>query len=97
MTSHCQHLTHCYESHLVCWLQAAYSDIIDDFLNFLEVILEPVEAFPESVILEVQQTEAGVQLTHELGDTDGSAIVACSHNVHSQARLELIKSHRLTI
>lgn len=48
--------------------QAADGQIVNHLLNLLHVVLEAVVAFPQRVVLQVEQTEARVQLVDEVGD-----------------------------
>lgn len=71
------------------WLlgQAADGQVIHHLLDLLHVVLEAVVALAQRVVLQVEQAEAGVQVVDEVGDAQGTTIVACRHAVHRKPRL----------
>ena len=81
--------------HLLLWggcgaigrLQTPYCDVIHNFLHFLEVILESIKTLTESVVLEIEQSEARVQLSDKFGHADRASVVASGYGIHRQPRL----------
>ena len=69
------------------WFETTDGDIVDNFFNFLDVVLEGVVFPPESVVLEVEQPEAGRQLRHKPSDGKGPLTVPQYHTVYRQSGL----------
>ena len=61
--------------------QSSNRNVVDVFFDFLQIILERVEAFAQCVVLQVQKAESGVQLAHETPDSDWSREVLWRHGV----------------
>lgn len=66
--------------------QSADRQVVDDFLDFLDIILESVKAFTQSVVLEVEQAEAAVDVSDESLQHQNTRVVAKCDGVGCEAR-----------
>lgn len=64
--------------------QAADGQVVHHLLDLLHVVLEAVVAFPQRVVLQVEQSETRVQLVDEVGDAERPGVVSRCHAVYRQ-------------
>ena len=67
--------------------QPTNGEIIDNFLNLLDIILQGIKTLPQWIILQVQKAEAPIQLGDKMWYPDRSLIVSSSYTIHSQSWL----------
>jgi hypothetical protein len=65
--------------------QPSQTQIIDDILNPLDIILDRISTLPEDIVLEVQQLEAGEEVLYERTDDEWKGEVAEGDAVGGQA------------
>lgn len=68
--------------------QAADRQVVDHLLDLLHVVFKTVVPLSKGVVLQVEQTEAGVQLVDEVGDAKRSVVVSSCDAVYCQPGLE---------
>ena len=73
---------------LLLGLQAADREVVHHLLHLLQIVLEAVEALPQVVVLQVEQSESGAKLAEELGHTERPQVVPGSHAVHHEPGLK---------
>ena len=66
----------------------AKCDVVENLFDALHVVLERVVASAERVVLQLQQTEAGVELLQESVHSTRTLQVACHHRVHAHTTLQ---------
>lgn len=70
-------------------MKATQTDIINDLFDLFHIVLEGVKALPQSVVLQIQQSESGMQICHKMRDAQRASEIAERDRIGSEAGLEL--------
>lgn len=82
----------------VWWSQTSNADIVDDFFNFLDIILQPIESLAQAVVLQIQQSESSTEVGQETGNLHWTLIIAQCHRIGCkswQFRCQLQNTHQI--
>lgn len=66
--------------------QTPYADIIDNFFDLFDVVLQGIETLAQAVVLQIQQAEARVQVANEVGNVKRALVITHGHRVGGEPR-----------
>jgi hypothetical protein len=72
---------------LLFWHQVPQRQIVHDILDILDPVLEPIATAAQTVVLEVEDLEASVQVLDELVDQQRTLVVAEGDSIASETCL----------
>lgn len=76
------------------WTQTTDADVVDDFFDLLDIVLQGIVALAEAIIFQIQQTETGIQIGDETGYIQWSLVITQCNGVDGKAGLELSEKLR---
>lgn len=69
--------------------ESAQCDVVDDLFDLLDVVLDRVHSLAQKIVLEIEQSVAGVQIGNKLRDLSGQRELFGDDTVDGEARLDV--------
>lgn len=66
--------------------EAAYADVIDNLFDLFHIVFKSIKTFAQTIVFQIEQTKARVQITNEMGDIQGALVVAHCDGICGEAR-----------